>query len=180
MIVFGGYYFDGDHHRVNTSHALDLVGPPTWTQLATGGALPTAVDAHTAVFDEPRDRMIVFGGHTQNGGQTSEAWTLTFIHTVGVQEVAARRVAVEVRAYPVPARSGVTFEIRSPRAGGATVVVSDLAGRVVRRLAATEREVTRIRWDGRTAAGTPTAAGVYFYRVQCAAGQASGRLIKID
>ena len=29
MIVFGGYYFDGDHHRVNTSHALDLVGPPT-------------------------------------------------------------------------------------------------------------------------------------------------------
>ena len=180
MIVFGGHYFDGSDHRVNTSHALDLAGPPTWTQLAAGGELPTGVDAHTAIFDEPRDRMVIFGGQPFNGGQTSEAWVLTFTKTTDVPDVAERRIRLEVRAYPVPSRGEVTFEIRSPRAIGATVVVTDLAGRLVRRLTATESEPTRLRWDGRTATGARAAPGVYLYRVQCAVGQASGRLIKFD
>ena len=179
MIVFGGYYFDGNPHRVNTSHALDLTGSPAWTPLATGGELPPGIAAHTAVFDEPRDRMVVFGGQFQSGGQNSSAWALTFSHTTDVPE-APRRNAIEVRAYPVPARGGVTFEIRSPRAAGATVVVADVTGRVVRRLAALENDATRIRWDGRTTTGTPVAAGIYFYHVQSAAGQASGRLVKVD
>jgi Galactose oxidase, central domain/FlgD Ig-like domain/Kelch motif len=180
MIVFGGYYFDGNPHRVNTSHALDLSGSLLWAPLATGGDLPPEIDAHTAVFDGPRDRMVAFGGHSQNGGQNNAAWVLAFSHTTDVPVINERRIGVEVRAYPVPSRGGVTFEIRSPRTAGATVVVSDLAGRVVRRLAATESEATRLRWDGRTGTGARAAAGVYFYRVQCAAGQASGRVIKIE
>lgn len=180
MIVFGGHYFDGAHHRVNTSHALDLTGPPTWTQLATGGESPPGLDAHSAVFDAPRDRMVAYGGHSQNGGLNNGAGALTFVHPVGVRDVSDRRNGVAVRAYPVPSRGGVTFEIRAPRAAGATVTVSDLAGRVVRTLATTESDATRVRWDGRTATGARAAAGVYFYRVQFAAGQASGRLIKID
>ena len=180
MIVFGGYYFDGSTHRVNTSHALDLTGSSAWTLLSTGGEALPGVEAHTAVFDEPRDRMVVFGGRTQ-GGLNNSPWTLVFSHaTTGVPDVAERRIGIEVRAYPVPSRGGVTFEIRSPRATGATVVVSDLAGRVVQGLAATGSEATRLRWDGRTATGAPAAAGVYFYRVLCESGQAGGRLIKIN
>ena len=61
MVVFGGSYFDGNLHRVDTSHALDFTGPPTWTLLATSGESPPAIDTHSAVFDAPRDRMVVFG-----------------------------------------------------------------------------------------------------------------------
>jgi hypothetical protein len=78
MIVFGGSYFDGNLHRVDTSHALDFTGPPTWTLLATGGESPPGIDAHSAVFDAPRDRMVVFGGRSQGGGH-SGAWSLTMI-----------------------------------------------------------------------------------------------------
>ncbi|MGH7724466.1 MAG: Kelch repeat-containing protein [Candidatus Eiseniibacteriota bacterium] len=180
MIVFGGDDFDGNHHRVNTSHALDLTGSSAWTPLATDGESPPGIDAHSAVFDEPRDRMVVFGGQFQNGGQNSSAWALRFHQTIDVPEVTPSRNVVEVRVYPVPARGGVTFEIRSPRAASATVVVSDVTGRVVRRLAAPESDVTRIRWDGRTTTGTPVAAGIYFYHVQSVAGHASGRLVKVD
>jgi Galactose oxidase, central domain/FlgD Ig-like domain/Kelch motif len=176
MIVFGGSYFDGSQIRVNTSHALDLTGSLTWTLLSTGGELPFGIEAHTAVFDAPRDRMVVFGGAPTN----SSVWALTFTHTTDVPEVAPPRNVVEVRAYPVPSRGGVTFEIRSPRAASVTVVVSDVTGRVVRRLAAPENEATRIRWDGRTATGTPVASGIYFYYVRSAAGHASGRLVKVE
>ena len=78
MVVFGGSYFDGNLHRVDTSHALDFTGPPTWTLLATGGESPPGIDAHSAVFDASRDRMVVFGGRSQ-GGLHSDAWSLTMI-----------------------------------------------------------------------------------------------------
>jgi hypothetical protein len=78
MVVFGGSYFDGNLHRVDTSHALDFTGPPTWKLLATGGESPQGIDAHSAVFDAPRDHMVVFGGRSQ-GGLNSGAWSLTMI-----------------------------------------------------------------------------------------------------
>jgi hypothetical protein len=75
MVVFGGSYVDGSLQRVDTTHALDFAEAPTWTLLATGGESPPAIDAHSAVFDTPRDRMVVFGGRSQGGGHTN-AWSL--------------------------------------------------------------------------------------------------------
>lgn len=178
MIVFGGSYVDGGLQRVDTSHALDLAGPPVWSEVPTGGEPPPAIDGHTAVYDAPRGGMVVFGGRSQIGGLNDGVRVLNFALRTGVPELARRPVGVEVRVHPVPSRGGVTFEIRAPGVSGGTVLVTDVAGRVVRRLAADEGSV--LRWDGRTATGARAAAGVYFYAVRCAAGEASGRVVRVD
>lgn len=76
LIVFGGYYFDGDSNFLNDVWALSLGGAPTWVQLAPSGNRPAGRFYHTAVYDPARDRMLVFGG---NGGNTylNDVWSLS-------------------------------------------------------------------------------------------------------
>ncbi|HET6463762.1 MAG TPA: kelch repeat-containing protein, partial [Candidatus Krumholzibacteria bacterium] len=60
IIVFGGSA--GYSNSRNDVWALSLADPPSWTQLSPAGTLPSARQFHTAVYDAPRDRMVVFGG----------------------------------------------------------------------------------------------------------------------
>ncbi|MBN2391001.1 MAG: hypothetical protein JXR84_09765, partial [Anaerolineae bacterium] len=71
MIVFGGY-------SLNDVWALDLntPGAETWTQLSPAGTLPAAREAHSAIYDAPNARMIVFGGKNISGGDLNDVWAL--------------------------------------------------------------------------------------------------------
>jgi hypothetical protein len=76
MVVYGGSpaydSFDADTWQ------LTLGANPAWTQLATAGQ-PQGRFAHAAIYDPVRDRMVVFGGYT-NDGFTNEVFALDFAH----------------------------------------------------------------------------------------------------
>lgn len=59
MLIFGGT--TNSLFTTNDLFQLSLDPAPHWTQLSPPGAPPARVDA-TAIYDEPRRRMIVFGG----------------------------------------------------------------------------------------------------------------------
>ena len=73
MLVFGGA--NGDSHFADVG-AFSLQGEGVWTSLATTGTPPSARTSHTAIYDPPRDRMLVFGGF--NGGASfDDTWALS-------------------------------------------------------------------------------------------------------
>ena len=75
MIVFGGSPVPGE----NEVWALNLSPVPYWELLLPGSisfSAPAPRFGHTAVYDPPNQRMIVFGGN--NGGQTlNDTWALS-------------------------------------------------------------------------------------------------------
>ena len=58
IVVFAG----ADAGSRNDVWALSLSGSPTWTELTPTGRMPIMRQAHTAIYDPVRDRMVVFGG----------------------------------------------------------------------------------------------------------------------
>jgi len=74
MIVFGGY--DDVVGDLNDAWVLTLSGTPTWTPMAPSGTPPIARDSHSAVYDGPRDRMVVFGGYSSSDGVLNDTWAL--------------------------------------------------------------------------------------------------------
>ena len=68
-----------------------------------------------------------------------------------------------------------------PASGRANVRLFDVAGRRVVTLVDGVRPagVTRIRWDGRSEAGRPAGPGVYFARLEAAAGARTVKLVHL-
>ncbi len=69
MVIFGGFRYGSptDPYTVpridyQDTWALSLSGDPAWTCVTTTGALPEPRDAHCAIYDPVRDRMLVVYG----------------------------------------------------------------------------------------------------------------------
>jgi hypothetical protein len=77
MIMFGGFLTYPDdpnlHLSLNDLWELSLDQDPTWTELTPAGTPPSKRDAHTAIYDPIRDRIVVFGGYP---GYTNDVWAL--------------------------------------------------------------------------------------------------------
>jgi len=69
MVIFGGFAFQ----PLNDVWALSFDPAATWTQINPLGPLPSARTGHTAVYDSVADRMLVYGGSSEN-----LLWALAF------------------------------------------------------------------------------------------------------
>jgi regulation of enolase protein 1 (concanavalin A-like superfamily) len=84
---------------------------------------------------------------------------------------------------PNPSTGSAVVRFRLGRPAEVKVVVTDLAGRVVRRLLggrAMPEGAHELSWDGRTDGGAPAASGVYFLRIEMSEGAACARLLRIE
>jgi len=172
MVVFGG----ASPGVLNEAWALSLGGTPTWSALAPAGTAPLARYAHRAVYDAPRDRMVVFGGYSSS--YLNDVWTLDWSAAADVDPPTP---GLALRAGPSPARGDVAVEISLPRAGAASVRVYDIHGRLVRTLfdggSATGERLT---WNRATDRGDRVAAGIYLVRLSFAGSQLTRRLVLAD
>jgi hypothetical protein len=75
MVVFGGVYTT----YLNEVWALSLAGTPAWTQLTPSGTPPSARYLHSAIYDQVRDRMVVFGGFSNT--LLGDVWALSLAGT---------------------------------------------------------------------------------------------------
>lgn len=115
------------------------------------------------------------GGPVPKAVESASFW-ITVTGTAGVGRRAEPARLVLHGPNPFVPNSEVRFEM--PAAGSARLVAVDVSGRRVRRLAAgwLEAGAHRVRWDGRDDAGRALASGVYFLRLETAAGSAVRRV----
>ena len=82
MVVYGGWGYPGGFtDKISDVWALSLSGAPAWTQILPSGTLPPARYGHTAIYDPPRDRMVVFGGFKEGNfinPESNDVWALSF------------------------------------------------------------------------------------------------------
>jgi len=76
LIIFGGRDEFGWFGDV---WALNLTGPPVWTELTPAGTPPSARFGHEAIYDPVRDRMLVFLGY--DGQFQNDLWELSLAGT---------------------------------------------------------------------------------------------------
>jgi len=74
MVMFGG--IDGASAARNDAWALSLGATPAWTQFAPIGAPPSARFGAGALYDRPRQRLVLFAGGTGAPNQ-NDVWTLS-------------------------------------------------------------------------------------------------------
>ena len=72
MVVFGGYAGGVWDNHVS---ALSLGATPTWRAITPAGTPPVGRNSMSAIYDVPRQRMVVFGGWTGTA-YSDEVWTL--------------------------------------------------------------------------------------------------------
>jgi hypothetical protein len=81
MVVYGGNGYPGGFtNRISDVWALSLSGSTAWTQILPAGTLPPARYGHTTIYDPLRDRMVVFGGLSENGAydpESNDVWALS-------------------------------------------------------------------------------------------------------
>lgn len=82
---------------------------------------------------------------------------------------------------PNPFNPKTTIRFTLPAAGRATLSVFDVAGRQVAVLADADFAAGNheIAWDGRDTQGKPLGSGVYFYRLETAAGSATRKMLLV-
>ena len=120
------------------------------------------------------------GSGTFEDGETEDYLLLVIDPATSVESLTT--TAAEYRLHesvPNPASRGTTIRFDLPAASHVSLRVYDIAGRLVRSLVDQPREAGRHRvvWDGRSDAGLDAGGGVYFYRLEAGAYQATRRMV---
>ncbi|HET9326817.1 MAG TPA: kelch repeat-containing protein, partial [Candidatus Eisenbacteria bacterium] len=107
MVVFAGR--NNNNIVLNDVWALSFSGTPTWTQVTPSGTPPPIREAHSAVYDGPRDRMVVFGGiDPALSGQKNDTWALSLSGSGSWTQIVPN-------GGPPPMRYGHTAIVDAPR-----------------------------------------------------------------
>ncbi|HEX7880285.1 MAG TPA: FlgD immunoglobulin-like domain containing protein, partial [Candidatus Eisenbacteria bacterium] len=112
---------------------------------------------------------------SREGGQAPRLVLVVQTATAGVPPPAEARLT----ASPNPARGATRITYELERAGVVEIAVIDVGGRLVRRLVAGARPAGPgvIGWDGHAEDGSPVSAGLYFVRLESAAGRISRKIV---
>jgi len=107
--------------------------------------------------------------------------TFTFLRTdtpTDVTRAADRNQVARVQSFPNPAPTIVTVEYFLQRAGHASLVIYDVAGRHVRTLqeGPSAAGVHQVTWDRRTPSGALVPAGIYIYELRTTESRIAKRL----
>jgi flagellar hook capping protein FlgD len=176
MVLFGGY--DGVDH--NDVWALSLAGSPAWSALAPAESPPSGRWAHTAIYDQVRDRMVVFGGLHSGVLLHSDVWALSWAPPVSVAQDAPGRLHLGTpRPNPSLGETTVDFDLVEP--ARVVLEVYDVNGRRVNRIADGWFPVGRhvSTWRGDDERGHVLVSGVYFIRMQVSGFQATRRTVRV-
>ncbi len=73
VLLYGGMDLSGVRNGV---HQLSLTPSPAWSTIAASGG-PAGRAGASAIYDEPRRRMVLFGGIDSLGNHTNETWALS-------------------------------------------------------------------------------------------------------
>lgn len=100
---------------------------------------------------------------------------------VGVGDEGASAAAIELRAAPNPSVAGTTLLLSAPVAGEQSLLVQDVAGRVVRHLGAGSYPAgsRAVAWDGRDDRGQALPPGVYLARYVTLGGTRQARVVVV-
>jgi hypothetical protein len=77
VILYGGTPPGGSFPSTNETWELDLAPVPTWSKLATAGAVPSGLSLAAAVYDSRRHRMLVYGAPETIDRSSRDLWSLT-------------------------------------------------------------------------------------------------------
>ncbi len=178
--IFYMYFFGWDGERPymygdGTSFACPLVAGVSGLVRARFPALtPGQVAAHLVATGD----VVAYDYPV---GVKVNAYRAVSTMPVGV-EAAALPTALRLEApAPNPSRGEVRFGLALPSDGAVRVEVFDVAGRLVRTLAAGPRPAGThaLSWDGRDAEGRPVAGGLYLVRAATPAGTAQRKLVRL-
>ena len=162
MLMFGGYSDDGGY--LNDVWEWRSRPVPGWSPLAVGGAPPPGRFAGGVVLDEPRDRLLVFGGYSLLGFSPTSWNDLWELPLSGPQSQVWSPVTVE--GTPPSPRWGFAMHEDPMRArvlvvGGASDVNAPLND-----VHALNLSGPTPRWSALTPGGTPPAGRVIFASVR--------------
>ncbi len=103
--------------------------------------------------------------------------TVKIHNPVGVDPLES--ATIELRAAPNPSVSGTTLLLNSAVSGEQSLLLQDIAGRVVRRLGSGRFDAGRraVAWDGRDDAGRAVPPGVYLARYLTPRGMRQTRIV---
>lgn len=145
--------------------------------------------SRAVLIDPRRDRQYDLTSATAEDpirvSPTSDAYAVELLigadAFLDAQSPRPEAVAVEA-VYPNPSTDEVTIDIAMPEAMDGRVELFNVLGQPVALLHEGELAAgtNQLRWDGRTAAGTPAAAGVYLLRLTTADGAVeTGRITRV-
>jgi Galactose oxidase, central domain/FlgD Ig-like domain len=179
VVLFGGA-------RVLTlsdeTWALTLGAQTTWQRVPTTGVPPQPRNRHTAIHDQLRDRMLIFGGYPAR----NDTWALSFdarpypesepsgLHDqpsriVSGRSPAAMHESIASLAFgPNPSRGQGVITFSLSRGDHVHLRLLDASGRLIDTLVdrALPSGTHAVDWRGSTASGQRVAAGVYFLRLE--------------
>jgi len=128
---------------------------------------------------QPDAALATGGGFTLRGG----FWVPVVGSVVAVPPEEPVPLVFSVRLpEPNPFRSVTTIVFELPAARSVTLVIHDLNGRVVRRLAegAYAAGAHRLSWDGRDQSGCPVVSGIYFAHLVAGEFTSTVRIVRVS
>jgi hypothetical protein len=185
---FSPVVYDTDHNRLTMFGGQGLIGfnrevwafdlwTNKWTQFTMHGVPPTPRAASAAIYNQPQDCMMIFGGN--DGVVSNEVWAVADLSDV-TTSVGSPASSLGLRAFPNPFNPATNVEFALPAPGRVVLRVYDASGARVRTLADgfQSQGAHRVAWDGRNEHGLRVASGVYLLRIE-AAGQSITRKLTL-
>ncbi len=179
--VWLGFRYFTDAGTTNAGVWVDEVFPvQTWT---TSTVLSSSVAGTTFPVSGRTDGTYTYQvrGRDAEGvwGYPSGASSVVVsLATAAADLGASTRLALEAN-HPNPFARETTIRFSLPSAGSHSLVVYDVAGRLVRTLSEGVRPAgaAQVTWDGRNSGGIQVPSGVYFYRLETPEGRVERRAV---